>query len=103
MIRDVNFLGMTIAGSIVYLSLITFLRMLLWSNRKLWVRLLFHAPDLPLTKPVPLFLLSRHLQIKFCPHYRLASLGSVFAEWTSSMMLLKISSIVDGTSSLSLS
>ena len=35
MIRDANFLSTTIASSIIYLSLIMFLRVLLWSNRKL--------------------------------------------------------------------
>ena len=44
MIMDVNFLGTTVAGSVVYLSLITFLRMLLWSSRKLGSGFFFSYP-----------------------------------------------------------
>ena len=50
MIMDANFLvmGTTIAGSIVYLSLIAFLRMLLWSSRKLGSGFFFISLTLPL-------------------------------------------------------
>ena len=101
MIRGVNFLGTTIAGSVVYLSLITFLRMLLWSNRKLGLGFFFMSLTLLL-----------HNQSHCCSFLSTSKLGfphiigwllwgcicrmSFFSD------VLTMSSTADGMSSLSL-
>ena len=64
-IRNVNFLGTTIAGSIVYLSCTTFLRMLLLSSRKLGFGIFFISLTLFLQNQSDCCSLPEYFQIRF--------------------------------------
>ena len=74
MIMGVHFLGTTIAGSIVHLSLTTFLRMLLLSNRKLGSGIFFISLTLFLHNWSHCCSFLSTSKLSF-PHYRLAFLG----------------------------
>ena len=65
MIIDVNFLGTTIAGSMIYLSLITFLGILLWSCRKLGSGMFFKSLTLPLQNLSHCYSLFRTSKLSF--------------------------------------
>ena len=101
MIRDVNLLGTSIAGSIVYLCLITFLRMLLWSHRILGSGIFFISLTLLLQNLSCCCYFFSTSKLSFLT-LQVSFFGEESAKWTSSIMFSTTSSIVDGSSSLSL-
>ena len=99
MIIEVNCLGTTVAGSVVYLSLITFLRMLLWSSRKLGFGFFFISLTLPLQNLSHYCSFFSTSKLSFLILYA-SFFGAESANFISSIMFLTTLSIVDGSFSL---